>query len=426
MRHRWTIAITAALLLSLTALAASAPRTVDAATPFAEDDPAPCGAVLGAMDAFFEGEIDGDDLNAIVLALCGVPRAGDHTGTLVSNANQVPLSATSSAWDQSQAFTTGEGYARYDITSVTFTLAAIPSGTAPTYQVRIQAADSSGKPTGPILGTFTASGPLVEGANTFTFSGGGSLQLAPGTTYALVLDVTAAGGNSGQDGKAEHTASDDEDAGGVMSFSIANGSWRRSFTSTGAFSTLQTSSLKFSFSGSASGIPAFTLTLLQLQATLPDDSSIVYVQATHCGGTPNPAHSWDTNPGPYRTYYCKLTRSDADGDDTSRGEWVGGRIPRAGVDYAAADQIVRYADHVPNLTPGADYKRDCSYSAPAYRWDPVTKTHTRVGGNDFDPITGRCQTPAASSDSAHKAAAAIQREQEDTERYLDDVLNDPH
>lgn len=148
MRRRWTITITVALLLSLTALTAGA----------------------------------------------GITSAQGQSATLVSNTGQTSGVVKWSDRDHSQAFTTGAESSGYVITSVAFEIAIHSPGNTnePTYSVSIWPANAQGKRTGTRRGALVRSGPLQAGINTFTPPTGG-IHLAANTQYVVVFDFTARG-----------------------------------------------------------------------------------------------------------------------------------------------------------------------------------------------------------------------------------------
>ena len=94
------------------------------------------------------------------------------------------------SYDAAQSFTTGET-TRYTLTGVQLAVGvAVPGNTTePTYSVSIHA-DSSGAP-GESLGELTNPAALANGVNTFTAPDG--INLLTGTTYWVVVDVSAAG-----------------------------------------------------------------------------------------------------------------------------------------------------------------------------------------------------------------------------------------
>ena len=206
----------------------------------------------------------------------------------VSNLGQsTHATTTSSEWDYAQAFTTGPHPDGYRITSVAVEL--LVQGTQhPVYEVKIHPVNSSGQPTGSSLGTFANPASLTTGTNTFTSSG--DVQLQPSTQYALVFDLTTAGGNNGQDVVFRYTDTGAEDAGAADGWSIADNSFRGSSGVTLNVNTNQPEELKISILASA-GCSA---------AIAPGQSH---------------AKRWDaeclsvSNPGPHAAYYVYTPES---------------------------------------------------------------------------------------------------------------------
>ena len=109
-----------------------------------------------------------------------------------------------------------------------------------------------------------------------------------------------------------------------------------------------------------------------------------YTQGETCGGKPNPQQeAFRQNPkaaffggGPYQTVYC----------DQTTGQWVGGRIAKAGVDYARDDQLI---------APGqTGYNEQCRYDKPGFepQWNADgTVTYKRLIGTYWDPIAQVCR-----------------------------------
>ena len=131
-----------------------------------------------------------------------------------------------------QAFTTGTAPGGYKLTSVV--LPILGSGTRPVFSVEIRtstpASDSLGSyahPTSTVVGTLTAPASVTQGANTFTAVGG--IDLEPGTTYFVVIDVTGTADNYNWAGRRSAFA---ENAGGagwsIEDYSVTfSGTWGR-------------------------------------------------------------------------------------------------------------------------------------------------------------------------------------------------------
>ena len=161
-------------------------------------------------------------------------------GALVSNTGHPTRDNLSFGNDQAQSFTTGSDHA-YTLTRVDIALATL-SGTKPTFNVSIRK-DSSNTP-GTSLGTLTSPSSISTGLNTFTAPAGG-IDLAPGTTYFVVIDVTA---NANSRIQTRETNRDDEDSGAATGWSIGNGYHRRIASSGGSWAT-DSNSLKIAVYG---------------------------------------------------------------------------------------------------------------------------------------------------------------------------------
>lgn len=124
-----------------------------------------------------------------------------------------------------------------------------------------------------------------------------------------------------------------------------------------------------------------------------------YAQATHCGDTPDPRYEaflrdplgtdWDA----YETVYCNL----------ETGEWVTGRVPRAGVDYAWDHQLIGPGE--PGYDPSCYYTNSAGERAPAYQvqLNPDGTIQRNADGSVvfiafhgglWDPIARQCQQRA--------------------------------
>ncbi len=86
-----------------------------------------------------------------------------------------------------------------------------------------------------------------------------------------------------------------------------------------------------------------------------------YAHATTCGGTPNPLHEafyrdpLGTNWPAWETVYC----------DLETGEWVTGRIPQPGVDFAWDHQLISPGD--PGYSDTCFYTNSAGERITAYR-----------------------------------------------------------
>ena len=179
----------------------------------------------------------------------------DPTGsTLVSN-NGRPAGGTAALdHDHAQAFTTGANLGGYTLTSVQLK-AALPAGnTTLEFDVSVHASTSSGNP-GDSLATLTLQGSLPSSAALVEFNAaGGGIDLNPGTTYFVVVDVTAGGTN---DGTLERTAASAEDPGGAEGWSIANERFFRADDAT-TWNSTTNNFLKIAVRGNTTGAPKLT------------------------------------------------------------------------------------------------------------------------------------------------------------------------
>ena len=191
---------------------------------------------------------------------------------LVSNVGQTDGDlGTLISYDQAQAFTTGDNFGGYALTSVEIQTTGSPTLNALTVSIR---SDSSGSPDAS-LGTLTNPGSVAsDGIATFTASGAG-IDLERETTYFVMVDVT-----SGTTGNIQNTASDAEDAGAAANWSIGNGSLYRNKGETGAWLTYAQSK-KIRVNGTAKAGVASTdadLTGLALKDAA-DDSTVTLAPA---------------------------------------------------------------------------------------------------------------------------------------------------
>ena len=186
---------------------------------------------------------------------------------LVSNLGQTDGDVgTLVSYDHAQAFTTGDNFGGYALTSVEIQTTGTPTLSALTVSIR---SDSSGSPDAS-LGTLMNPGSVAsDGIATFTASGAG-IDLESEITYFVVVDVT-----SGTTGNIQNTASDAEDAGAAANWSIGNGSLYRDKGQTGAWLTYGQSK-KIRINGTTKAGVASTdadLTGLALKDTA-DDSTV--------------------------------------------------------------------------------------------------------------------------------------------------------
>ena len=148
--------------------------------------------------------------------LLALPLQAQAQTVLISNLGQTDGDVGSLvSFDQAQAFTTGDNFGGYALTSVEIQTTGTPTLNALMVSIR---ADSSGSP-GTSLGTLKNPASVAsDGIAAFTASGAG-IGLEKETTYFVVVDVT-----TGTSGNIQNTSSDAEDAGAAANWSIGNAS----------------------------------------------------------------------------------------------------------------------------------------------------------------------------------------------------------
>ena len=148
--------------------------------------------------------------------LLALPLQAQAQTVLISNLGQTDGNVGSlGSFDQAQAFTTGDNFGGYALTSVEIQTTGTPTLNALMVSIR---ADSSGSP-GTSLGTLKNPASVAsDGIAAFTASGAG-IGLEKETTYFVVVDVT-----TGTSGNIQNTSSDAEDAGAAANWSIGNAS----------------------------------------------------------------------------------------------------------------------------------------------------------------------------------------------------------
>ncbi len=332
-----------------------------------------------ALVRYFHGQITREELEeALAPPAELLPATTTDAATRVSNDGQTNGLDSQTERDRGQIFTTGSlaNNGVWRITSVTLEFAFTGTPTLPTYSLGLYAVSGSPpNPTGSALGTFSVSGTLSAGVNTFTLDGNTPLSLQPNTAYALIFDVTALASGNGADVRYQHTTSNNEDAGAAAGWSIRDDSVHRVWN-TAAWGNTYSEALKISVSAGTytppqvpTPPPAFTQTL----GDLGDD----YTWATYCGGNLHPIREafqrdpLGTNWNAYHTFYCH----------EATGQWVSGRIPEPGVDFAWDHQLIGVGE------PGYDEK--CRYSKPGYMHHG-DGTYTVIHGANYDPIADRC------------------------------------
>ena len=149
--------------------------------------------------------------------LLALPLQAQAQNVLISNLGQTDGNVGSLvSFDQAQAFTTGDNFGGYALTSVEIQTTGTPTLNALRVSIR---ADSSGSPGATSLGTLKNPASVAsDGIAAFTASGAG-IDLEKETTYFVVVDVT-----TGTSGNIQNTSSDAEDAGAAANWSIGNAS----------------------------------------------------------------------------------------------------------------------------------------------------------------------------------------------------------
>ena len=217
---------------------------------------------------------------AFALALLlGVGAAQAQTSEkLVSNTGQTGLEFSEDfKYDHAQAFTTGSHAAGYTLTRVDLKAVHIGS-TTPAYTVSIYSSDSSNQP-GTDLGTLTNPASLPSTAGLVQFTASDGIDLAPNTTYWMVVDVDTGDDNTSILG----TYSDDEDTGTVAGWTIANTLLFRIKTSTGAWVS-QSSIFKFAVHGYANPSVSNTGQTDGSDDALDNDHAQAFTTGSHAAG----------------------------------------------------------------------------------------------------------------------------------------------
>ena len=120
--------------------------------------------------------------------LLALPLQAQAQNVLISNLGQTDGNVGSLvSFDQAQAFTTGDNFGGYALTSVEIQTTGTPTLNALRVSIR---ADSSGSPGATSLGTLKNPASVAsDGIAAFTASGAG-IDLEKETTYFVVVDVT--------------------------------------------------------------------------------------------------------------------------------------------------------------------------------------------------------------------------------------------
>ena len=320
-----------------------------------------------ALQCYFSGAINRQRLESF-LPQYG-PTAGTTASGLVSNLGQTATSGSTS-FDYQHQFTTGAmtapGGSDWAITSVrlVFDFQVSNPATRPTVEVSIRAAGSWAE-----VGTFSRSGALVNGVNTFVPQGGNPIHLQPNTQYLLRVDVITSSSGSGADVGLGFTTSNTTDPGLATSWSIATFSSNRQFDGGGSFNALSPpDSMRFALDGYAEIAPT-SRTIRQWGSN--------FTQSTTCGGKPNPIHEAFRR-DPLGTDWSQADRIFC---NESTGQWVVGRAYQQGVDFSRTEDLITPSD--------SRYPAKCRYDKPGYRHN-ADGTVTVIHGANYDPLADVC------------------------------------
>ncbi len=166
--------------------------------------------------------------HSLMLAING----SENAPLLVSNLGQGDGNTQSFAWDNAQAFTTGDNVSGYILDSFDVRFASLADSALFTSKLTATVNSDSGGAPGTAVATLT--NPAFEATTTdrdYTFTApAGGIRLDANTTYWLVLDAT--GGVSAADNLLRTASSDNEDAESASGFSIGNNIHLRSATTT--------------------------------------------------------------------------------------------------------------------------------------------------------------------------------------------------
>ena len=199
---------------------------------------------------------------------------------LVSNLMQTSGGIGSlNSYDQAQAFTTGDNFGGYALTSVEIQTTSSPNLNHLT--VSIRSADSSGSPDAS-LGTLMNLAAVAsdDGIATFTASGAG-IDLERETTYFVMVDVSA----SNPSGNIQNTASDAEDPGKAANWSIGDTSLYRNKGSNGSWTSFADSK-KIRVKGAAkAGVGSTDADLTGLALKDAADGSTIDLNETFAAAT---------------------------------------------------------------------------------------------------------------------------------------------
>ena len=164
---------------------------------------------------------------------------------LVSNTGKMGGVDNTFANDYAQAFTTGNYHAGYTLTRVALKMEMDTATTPPAYTVSIRS-DSSNAP-GDTVGELTRQGSVPSTYGLVQFTSNDGIDLDPGTTYFVMIDVSTAASDTRLSG----TTDDGEDTGAAAGWSIADVFRSRTAGSTGSWTNGGGDALQIAFHGSA-------------------------------------------------------------------------------------------------------------------------------------------------------------------------------
>ena len=218
-----------AIVLSVTADAASNPSNPRFRTASTDEEDGAAGWSIGDLAVYFKTR---DSSHWLLDASQGPGKLavkGYARNLQVSNlAQSAGTNQSLTTSDVAGSFTTGAEPNGYALTKVQieFDLSAASNTTEPTYNVHVR----QGAANGPSVGTLTNPASLAAGVNTFT-AGTTEILLATGTAYFVVVDVSAAGDRGVS---VVTTAAIAEDAGSLPGWTVNDDGLTRAMSGSGA------------------------------------------------------------------------------------------------------------------------------------------------------------------------------------------------
>ena len=197
---------------------------------------------------------------------------------LVSNLVQTSGGIGSlNSYDQAQAFTTGDNFGGYALTSVEIQTTSSPNLNRLTVSIR---SDSSGSPDASLGTLMNLAAVASDGIATFTASGAG-IDLERATTYFVMVDVSG----SNPSGNIQNTSSDAEDPGKAANWSIGDTSLYRNEGSNGSWTSFADSK-KIRVNGAAkAGVGSTDAALTGLALKDAADGSTIDLNETFAAAT---------------------------------------------------------------------------------------------------------------------------------------------